>query len=68
MLVWNIDTQEQVARHEAKTFYTFDSEKRARAIGGIRALCFLPDKQLVLGGIEALPALARRQVRGRRGE
>lgn len=51
VLVWNIETQEQVARLEAKTFYTFDPEKRARAIGGIRALCFLPDNQLILGGI-----------------
>ncbi len=50
--VWNVESQERVARIEATTFYTYDAEKRARSIGGIRCLCFLPEEnKLVLGGI-----------------
>lgn len=49
--VWNLETQKSIARLEAPTFYTFDAEKRARAIGGVRSLCFLPDSRLALGGI-----------------
>jgi WD40 repeat protein len=49
--LWNLETKQSIARLEAPTFYTFDAEKRARAIGGIRAICFLPDRRLALGGI-----------------
>ena len=49
--VWNCETGEKLTRLEAKTFYTFDAEKRARAIGGIRSLAFLPNNLLALGGI-----------------
>lgn len=49
--IWNAETGEKLARLAAPTFYTFDAQKRARAIGGIRALCFLPDGKLALGGI-----------------
>src|SRR5262249_19558666 len=49
--LWKTETGENLARLEAKIFYTFDAEKRARAIGGIRALCFLPDNKIALGGI-----------------
>jgi WD40 repeat protein len=49
--VWNLKTQKSVARLAAPTFYTFDPEKRARAIGGIRSLCFLAGNRLAIGGI-----------------
>jgi WD40 repeat protein len=50
--VWNAETGERLAQFRSSTFYTFDAEKRARAIGGIRSLSFSPDgKQLALGGI-----------------
>jgi WD40 repeat protein len=49
--VWDLETKQSLARLEAPTFYTFDAEKRARAIGGIRSLCFLPDNRLAIGGI-----------------
>lgn len=49
--VWDAVTGQLQQHFKGETFYTFDAEKRARAIGGIRALCFLPDGQLVLGGI-----------------
>ncbi|WP_254507769.1 WD40 repeat domain-containing protein [Anatilimnocola floriformis] len=49
--VWHVATGEHLVQFEAKTFYTFDAEKRARAIGGIRSLAFLPNGLLALGGI-----------------
>lgn len=49
--VWSLETKQSIARLEAPTFYTFDPEKRARAIGGIRSLCFLPENRLAIGGI-----------------
>ena len=49
--VWDWEKQKSIARLEATTFYTFDAEKRARAIGGIRSLCFLPENRLAIGGI-----------------
>ncbi len=49
--VWDAATGRLQQQFRAEAFYTYDSEKRARSIGGIRALCFLPGGQLVLGGI-----------------
>lgn len=50
--IWNADTGERLAELKAPTFYTFDAEKRARAIGGIRALAFsLDSKHVALAGI-----------------
>lgn len=49
--VWDLETKQSTARLESPTFYTFDAEKRARAIGGIRSLSFLPDHRLAVGGI-----------------
>jgi hypothetical protein len=50
--VWNSESGDRLAELKAITFYTFDAEKRARAIGGIRSLAFSADgKQLAIGGI-----------------
>lgn len=49
--VWDVANGQLQQQFKAETFYTYDPEKRARSIGGIRSLCFLPDGQLVLGGI-----------------
>ncbi|QDU28620.1 WD domain, G-beta repeat [Anatilimnocola aggregata] len=52
VMVWDIDTGKQIAKFRAETFYTYDAEKRARSIGGIRSLAFSPDgTRLALGGI-----------------
>jgi len=52
VFVWDAETWQQVATFRAETFYTYDAEKRARSIGGIRGLAFSPDgTRLALGGI-----------------
>lgn len=50
--VWETGTGTLAARFKADAFYTYDAQKRARSIGGIRSVTFLPDgKRLALGGI-----------------
>lgn len=52
VVLWESETGKEIGRLKAPTFYTFDSVKRARAIGGIRSLCFSPDGlRLAIGGI-----------------
>jgi len=52
IVLWETETGTETGRLQAPTFYTFDSRKRARAIGGIRSLCFSPDgTRLAIGGI-----------------
>lgn len=52
VVLWETATGKEIGRLKAPAFYTFDSVKRARAIGGIRTLCFSPDgTRLALGGI-----------------
>lgn len=52
VVLWETETGKEIRRLRAPEFYTFDSVKRARAIGGIRSLCFSPDgTQLAIGGI-----------------
>jgi len=52
VVLWETDTGKEISRLQAPVFYTFDSVKRARAIGGIRSLCFSPDgTKLAIGGI-----------------
>lgn len=49
--VWETDTGKRISDFRAPEFYTFDATKRARSIGGIRALLFLDNQRLVLGGL-----------------
>lgn len=49
--LWEVETGKLLTRLKAEAFYTYDAVKRARSIGGIRSLSFLPDGRLVLGGI-----------------
>ena len=50
--VWDVNTRETIAHWKAPDFYTYDEVKRARSIGGIRAIAFSADgQQLALGGI-----------------
>jgi len=50
--VWDVESGKLINRLKAPTFYTYDSKKRVRSIGGIRSLCFSPDgSRLVIGGI-----------------
>ncbi len=51
-LAWEVSTGAVAARFTAADFYTYDTAKRARSIGGIRALAFSPDgAKLALAGI-----------------
>jgi WD40 repeat protein len=53
--VWELATGKTAAAFRAGDFYTFDPQKRARAIGGIRGLAFSPDSaQLAISGIGAV--------------
>ena len=53
--LWETDSGKLIRRIKAPAFYTYDSVKRSRAIGGIRSVCFSPDgKQLALSGIGAV--------------
>lgn len=50
--VWDATQRKSVAAFRAADFYTYDPQKRARSIGGIRALGFSPDgSQLAVAGI-----------------
>lgn len=49
--VWEIESGKLAARLQAPEFYTYDRKQRDRSIGGIRALLFLPDGRLAIGGL-----------------
>ncbi|HEY7427905.1 MAG TPA: hypothetical protein VH682_26975 [Gemmataceae bacterium] len=50
--VWDLNAGKCVADFRAADLYTFDAQKRSRAIGGIRGLAFSPDGlQLAISGI-----------------
>ena len=50
--VWDLTAMCQTAGFRAAELYTFDSVKRARAIGGVRGLAFSPDGiRLAVSGI-----------------
>ena len=51
-LVWEVGSGAVAARFTAADFYTYDTAKRARSIGGVRALAFSPDgSKLAVAGI-----------------
>ncbi|MFM7072386.1 MAG: WD40 repeat domain-containing protein [Planctomycetota bacterium] len=51
-LVWEVGSGAVAARFNAADFYTYDSTKRARSIGGVRSLAFSPDgAKLAVAGI-----------------
>ncbi|MDA0590943.1 MAG: WD40 repeat domain-containing protein [Planctomycetota bacterium] len=53
--LWNAESGQLLRRLQAPAFYTYDSTKRSRSIGGIRSVCFSPDgSQLALAGIGAV--------------
>lgn len=49
--VWEIESGKLLTRLKAPEFYTYDRRTRDRSIGGIRALVFLPDGRLAIGGL-----------------
>jgi hypothetical protein len=49
--VWEIESGKRLTRLAAPEFYTYDRRTRDRSIGGIRALRFLPDGRLAIGGL-----------------
>jgi WD40 repeat protein len=49
--LWEIDSGKLLVRLKAAEFYTYDRKQRDRSIGGIRALLFLPDGRLTIGGL-----------------
>lgn len=54
--LWSVETGELLRRLKAPEFYTYDSVKRSRSIGGIRRVRFSPDgTQLAVSGIGAVP-------------
>lgn len=51
-LVWETTSGRQLGQFTASEFYTYDAAKRARSIGGVRALRFSPNgRQLAVAGI-----------------
>ena len=50
VVVWDIATKQSVATMEAPTLYTWDPVQRRHSIGGIRALAFSPDGNLLAAG------------------
>ena len=49
--LWEVESGKQVTRLKAPEFYTYDRRTRDRSIGGIRAVLFLPDGRLAIGGL-----------------
>jgi WD40 repeat protein len=49
--LWEVETGKLLTRLHAPEFYTYDRRTRDRSIGGIRALHFLPDGRLAIGGL-----------------
>ncbi len=50
--VWDVEAGKPAASFRVSEFYTFDAQKRARAIGGIRGLAFSADgARLAISGI-----------------
>lgn len=50
--IWDAAQRKSIAAFRSADFYTYDPQKRARSIGGIRALAFSPDgTQLAVAGI-----------------
>jgi WD40 repeat protein len=49
--LWEVDSGKLLTRLHAPEFYTYDRRTRDRSIGGIRALLFLPDGRLAIGGL-----------------
>lgn len=50
--VWDLEAMKTIAEFRAAELYTFDAQKRARAIGGVRGLAFSPDgSRLAVSGI-----------------
>ena len=53
IVVWDVVQAKQVASVEAPGLYTWDGKQRIRSIGGVRAVAFSPDAELlVAGGID----------------
>jgi WD40 repeat protein len=53
--LWNAETGKLIRRLQAPAFYTYDSAKRSRSIGGIRSVSFSPDgTQIAIAGIGAV--------------
>lgn len=49
--LWEIASGNLITRLKSPEFYTYDRRTRDRSIGGIRALRFLPDGRLAIGGL-----------------
>jgi WD40 repeat protein len=49
--IWEVESGQLRTRLKAPEFYTYDRRTRDRSIGGIRALAFLPDGRLAIGGL-----------------
>jgi WD40 repeat protein len=49
--LWEVESGKLLTRIKALEFYTYDRRTRDRSIGGIRALLFLPDGRLAIGGL-----------------
>jgi WD40 repeat protein len=69
IVVWDVATAEPVATLEAPVLYTWDPVQRRHSIGGIRALAFSPDGNLLavggigkIGNIDHLEGPARVEV------
>jgi WD40 repeat protein len=52
VVIWDVQSGEQITSVEAPILYTWDGVQRIRSIGGVRALAFSPDgSHLAVGGV-----------------
>jgi WD40 repeat protein len=52
VVIWDVDSGEELSAIEAPILYTWDGVQRIRSIGGVRAVAFSPDgNHLAVGGV-----------------